>query len=413
MSARRIEFEGALGHKLAARLEEPAGTPAAYALFAHCFTCSKDSLAATRIARALCGHGIAVLRFDFTGLGGSEGDFANTDFSSNVEDLVRAAGYLREHHRAPRILIGHSLGGSAVLAAAGAIPETAAVATIGAPSDPAHVALHFAEALPELEARDEISVEIGGRRFRIRRRFLEDISDQNLQAAVRGLRAALLVMHSPRDGVVAVDHARHLYEAARHPKSFVSLDDADHLLSRRRDAEYVAAVLAAWSHRYLPQAEETEEAEEAEPALERGVVEVAETGEGRYTQRVHLGRHRLVADEPEDAGGDDAGPSPYDLLLAALGSCTTMTLRMYAEHKGIALERAAVSLRHRKIHAEDCRDCESKAGRIDEIEREIRLEGELTAAQRERFLQIADKCPVHRTLRSETRIRSRLAEDGD
>jgi putative redox protein len=405
----KVAFPGAFGDTLAARLELPTGPPRAVALFAHCFTCSKDVYAATHISRCLARRGIAVLRFDFTGLGSSEGDFANTTFSSNVDDLVRAADYLRERFEAPGILIGHSLGGSAALVAAGRIAEVRAVATIGAPSDPAHVSLHFSEAVPTVQAEGEVSVSIAGRRFRIRKAFLQDINDQNLEQVLRGLNKALLIMHSPQDEVVDIEHARHIYRAARHPKSFVSLDDADHLLTRPRDADYVAGVLTAWAERYLdttPGPDTPIDVQTPAP----GVVRVRETDEGRYAQLVSVGRHRLRSDEPVDDGGDDSGPSPYDLLLAGLGACTTMTLRMYAERKGLALERVQVDLSHRKIHARDCADCETRDGRIDHIERIILIEGDLTDEQRQRMLQIADRCPVHRTLHSEVRIDSRLED---
>jgi len=378
------------------------GTPRAYALFAHCFTCSKDNFAARRISAALAGHGIATLRFDFTGLGHSEGDFANTDFSSNVGDLVAAADFLRDTRKAPAILVGHSLGGTAVLKAAGGIPEAVAVATIGAPSTPAHLNRLLAPAKPEIEARGEAAVEIAGRTFRITRGFLDDISDQAMDAAIGGLRRALLVMHSPLDVVVGIDSASEIFRAAKHPKSFVSLDDADHLLTRRADAAYVADVLAAWAGRYVPKRTE------GERATEDGAVTVRENGAGRFGQDVAMGPHLLSADEPESAGGRGAGPTPYQLLSAALGACTSMTMRMYADRKNWPLERASVTVRHDKIHAEDCADCETREGWVDQFEREITLEGKLDDEQRRRILEIADKCPVHRTLHSEVRVRTTL-----
>lgn len=397
----KISFPGAFGGELAACLERPEGEPRAYALFAHCLSCSNDVHAATQISRALAGRGIAVLRFDFTGLGNSEGDFANISFSSNVEDLIKAADHLREHFRAPSILIGHSLGGAAALVAAEQIEEVRAIATIGAPSDASGLRLQ------RIEAEGEVSVAIADRRFRVRKQFLEDINEQQLEAVIARLRKALLIMHSPRDEIVDIAHARRIYEAALHPKSFVSLDDADHLLTRWRDADYVAGVLSAWSARYV--AIESGPMRHADATgLAPGEVRVHETGEGRYAQLIAVGNHRLRADEPVSDGGNDSGPSPYDLLLASLGACTTMTLRMYAEHKGIDLRRASVDLSHRKIHARDCADCETRDGRIDHIERVIRIEGDLTEAQRQRMLEIADRCPVHRTLRSEIKIDSRL-----
>jgi uncharacterized OsmC-like protein/alpha-beta hydrolase superfamily lysophospholipase len=399
----KITFANANGEQLAARLDLPAGAPRAYALFAHCFTCSKDVFAASRISRGLAERGFAVLRFDFTGLGASEGEFGNTNFSSNIQDLVSAADHLRERHQAPRVLIGHSLGGAAMLAAAGRVPEAVAVATIAAPADPGHVRHLLADAQGEIEARGEADVSLGGRSFRIKRQFLEDIEGHRLTEHIARLRKALILFHAPRDEIVGIDNAAQIFQAAKHPKSFVSLDDADHLLSRREDATYVAEVLTAWASRYLPA-----QAESAEEPSPEGEVRVRETGAGRFAQEVRVGRHRLGADEPESFGGDDTGPGPYDLLLAALGACTSMTLRVYAERKELPLERVEVRLGHDKIHARDCEDCETREGKLDEIRRELVIEGDLDAAQRQRLLEIADKCPVHKTLTSEVKIRTRL-----
>ena len=400
----RYEFAGAQGHTLAARLDRPLGQPRAYALFAHCFTCSKDIAAASRIARALAERDIAVLRFDFTGLGHSGGEFANTNFSSNVEDLVRAADALRNDYEAPRLLIGHSLGGAAVLAAAAEIPEAVAVATIAAPADPDHVRRMFEGHIEEIEETGEAEVALAGRPFRIRKQFLDDIADGGLEAKIRHLDRALLVMHAPGDRSVAIDNASRIFLTARHPKSFVSLDDADHLLTRRDDAVYAAEVLAAWASRFLP-APVADDLVAAE-----GEALVSESGEGPFAQRIAIGPHRLRADEPAAAGGDETGPTPYDFLLAALGSCTSMTLRMYATRKKLPLEHVAVRLRHAKVHVKDCEACETGGGRVDRIEREIEILGDLTSEQRQRMLEIADMCPVHRTLHSDILIDSRLAE---
>jgi uncharacterized OsmC-like protein/alpha-beta hydrolase superfamily lysophospholipase len=405
-NSQKITFANAQGQQLAARLDLPQGQARAFALFAHCFTCSKDTVAASRISRALAERGFAVLRFDFTGLGASEGEFANTNFSSNLGDLVAAADFLREHHEAPRLLIGHSLGGAAVLAAAERIPEAVAVATIGAPADPGHVAHLFADARAEIEAKGEAEVMLAGRTFRVQRQFLDDIAGQRLADQVSRLKRALLIFHAPRDEVVGIDHAGAIFQAARHPKSFVSLDDADHLLTRREDAAYVALVLAAWASRYLPPVAEIA----ARLKAADGEVVVAETGQGRFAQIIQAGRHTLHADEPEAVGGDDTGPGPYDLVLAGLGACTSMTLRMYAEHKGLPLDGVVVRLRHDKVHAKDCADCETREGKIDEISRELTVSGDLDDAQRQRLLEIADKCPVHRTLTSEIKIRTRLVD---
>ncbi|MEN8106797.1 MAG: bifunctional alpha/beta hydrolase/OsmC family protein [Pseudomonadota bacterium] len=404
MHSQNIRFTGALGDSLAACIDLPAGPPRAFALFAHCFTCSKDIYAATHISKALAGRGVAVLRLDFTGLGSSEGEFANTNFSSNVEDLVLAADWLREEFQAPRILIGHSLGGTAALVAAPQIPECVAVATIGAPSDPAHVALHFGNAVAKIKDQGSVEVELAGRRFLIKKQFLDDIDGQKLPKLLGTLQQALLIMHAPGDTIVGIDNASTIYMAAQHPKSFISLDDADHLLTRREDADYVADVLTAWASRYIQSQPENTDQDE----LPAGTVRVRETREGRYSQEISNGRHRILADEPEEDGGNDTGPSPYELILAGLGSCTAITLRMYAERKGLPLERVTVTLTHNKVHAEECRSCESSTGKLDIIERSIELEGSLTEAQRERMLYIADRCPVHNTLHSEVSIRTRL-----
>lgn len=408
----KLTFPGSRGAILAGRLELPEGEPRAFALFAHCFTCTKDIFAAGRIAEGLARNGIAVLRFDFTGLGASEGDFAHTNFTSNVEDLIKAADFLREHHRAPEVLIGHSLGGAAVLAAADRVPEAVAVATIGAPADPGHVAHLFTDKRAEIETAGEAEVHLAGRPFRIRRQFLEDIAQHGNADKLARLGKALLIFHAPRDQIVGIENAGLIFGAARHPKSFVSLDDADHLLTRRADAIYVAEVLAAWATRYIGVAA-TRKAEPTAP--EQGTVIVSERGTdaargiSQLAQEILVGRHRLAADEPLDAGGSDLGPNPYDLLLAGLGACTSMTLRLYADHKKWPLERVSVTLSHEKIHAADCADCETKEGKIDRIERSIAIEGPLDETQRRRLLEIAEKCPVHRTLHSEIKIVSRLA----
>ncbi len=399
-----IHFPGAFGTPLAARLDLPAQTPRAYALFAHCFTCSKDTLAAARISAALVEHGFGVLRFDFTGLGGSAGDFANTNFSSNVADLVAAAAWLRAQYQAPRILIGHSLGGAAVLAAAAEITEAAAVATIGAPFDPGHVQHLLGDAAQTIQADGEAEVTLGGRPFRIQKQFLDDLAVQNSAERIGHLRKALLVFHSPRDTYVDIENAARIYAAAKHPKSFVSLDTADHLLTAKADAAYVAAVLAAWAGRYVSAGTTAD----AAGAVTPGTVTVMETGEGRFTQNITAGAHHLRADEPASVGGNDSGFTPYDLLLAGLGACTSMTLRMYAEQKKWPLQRVTVKLRHEKIHAQDCSECETRDGKIDRIEREIDIAGDLNTEQRARLMEIADKCPVHRTLHAEVSVKTRM-----
>jgi putative redox protein len=401
MPAERFDFPNAQGQKLAALLDRPAGEPRAYALFAHCFTCGKDVRAAKRVAEGLTALGIAVLRFDFTGLGSSEGEFANTTFSSNVGDLVAAANELRRRAQAPAILVGHSLGGTAVLAAAAEVAEARAVVTIAAPCDPTHVTGLFKDRLEEIGAKGEVQATLAGRQFRISRAFVDDLAEQKLMQRIANLRKALLIFHSPTDEIVAIDNASRIFAAAKHPKSFVSLAGADHLLSRRSDAAYVANVIHAWAERYLEGPPPASEA-----ADDAKTVVVRETGQGRFQQEVTVGTHRFLADEPLEVGGLDSGPGPYDLLLAGLGACTAMTLRLYAERKALPLERVTVRLNHSRIHAADCEDCETKEGMLDRIDRAITLRGALDAEQRRRLLEIADKCPLHRTLTSEIDIRT-------
>ena len=407
MPTERFQFTGEGGHQLAASLDLPEREPLAYALFAHCFTCGKDVLAARRIAAALAAKGIAVLRFDFTGLGSSEGDFANSTFSSNVADLVRAADHMRETRKAPAILIGHSLGGAAILAAAEKIPDAKAVVTIAAPSDPAHVTGLFRDRIDDIRTHGQVEVSLAGRPFRIKREFLDDIAEHGLMAHVTNLHKALLVMHSPTDDTVGIDNATRIFVAAKHPKSFVTLAGADHLLSGKRDAAYVADVIATWATRYLDPIVPGPSADLAEAP--RNVV-VRETRAGKFQQTVSVGAHRLLADEPVAAGGDDTGPGPYDFVLAGLGACTSMTMRMYAERKSLPLERVTVTLTHSKIHAEDCAECETSTGMLDQIDRVIATEGNLDAEQRRKLMEIADKCPVHRTLTSEIHIVTRPAD---
>ncbi|MEO6652747.1 MAG: alpha/beta fold hydrolase [Ilumatobacteraceae bacterium] len=411
----RITFPGSREADLAARLDLPAGPPRAYALFAHCFTCSKDIRAASRIAAVLTDHGFGLLRFDFTGLGASDGEFENTNFSSNVDDLVAAAGWLREHHSAPQVLIGHSLGGAAVVVAASQIPEVAAVATIGAPSDSGHVAALFDGSLDEIAEHGEACVELAGRRFTIRQQLVDDLRNDRVTAAAKAFRGALLVTHSPVDATVGVEHAAALYQAARHPKSFVSLDGADHLLTREADAAYAAAMIGTWADRYVVD----QSGAAAAPAASAQVV-VAETTQGAFLNHVVTGRHRFLADEPESIGGFDAGPGPYDLLGAALGACTSMTIRMYAERKQMPLARVTVEVSHERVHVDDAAaaddaadhaagDGKTASARVDRFTRVLHLDGDLDDEQRAGLLRIADRCPVHRTLELSSVIATELA----
>jgi len=400
LATQPLTFAGSSGQDLAARLELPAsGRPRAYALFAHCFTCSKNIRAAVDITRTLSGLGIAVVRFDFTGLGESEGDFADSNFSSNVEDLLAAARHMEDDLEAPAILIGHSLGGPAVLHAANSLPSVRAVATIGAPADPAHVLHHLSSAQDEIERTGEATVQIGGRPFQVKKQFLDDLEDQRMAEVVSGLDRALLVFHSPIDDIVGIENAARLYTMAKHPKSFVSLDGADHLLSDPADSKYVATVLAAWAQKYvdLKVEDDPEGLSDAERAVSR-------TRSGSFYTEIGVRHHGMVADEPASVGGEDAGPTPYEYVAAGLGACTSMTLQMYATRKGWPLEEAVVRLKHRKVHSADCERSETEDARIDQIDREIELVGPLDEAQRERLMQIADRCPVHRTLEAGVRI---------
>ncbi|HEY5775755.1 MAG TPA: alpha/beta fold hydrolase, partial [Xanthomonadales bacterium] len=362
-------------------------------------------LSASRISRALVARGYAVLRFDFTGLGSSDGDFANSSFSSNVNDLVLAADFLRETYRAPSLLIGHSLGGAAVLAAAHAMEEVKGVVTIGAPADPEHVVKQFGCKVDEIARAGVAEVQLAGRPFTITKQFLEDLADQNQAEKIAKLRKALLVFHSPVDETVSIHEAEKIYRSAKHPKSFVSLDDADHLLTRARDAEYVAATIAAWATRYI---DEPENVGKKTAAVSAGHVMVTEKNR-QFTRTVITDSHVWLADEPTAVGGGDLGPDPYEHLLAALGTCTSMTIRMYANHKKLPLDDVTVTLSHDRQYASDCEGCETAPGKIEVINRTVTLKGDLSEEVRQRLLQIADRCPVHRTLRSDLKIQTQLA----
>lgn len=410
MKPTRINFPNADGATLSARLDMPVAQhaqdhPTAYAIFAHCFTCSKNLNAVRNISRALTGAGIAVLRFDFTGLGESEGDFADTNFSSNVEDLVAAARFLKENYEAPALLIGHSLGGAAVLLAAKHIKSIEAVVTIGAPSEPVHVEHQFGEQLKTIEREGAAQVQLAGRPFFVKEQFLHDIRSTNLQTHIRELKKPLLVMHAPFDKTVSIKNAAEIYNAAFHPKSFISLDHADHLMSNKADSIYAGNMIAAWSMRYLIIKEQSADTPDSQTTSHQVV---ARTEAGSYTTQIKMGKHQIVADEPISIGGNDLGAGPYDLLLASLGACTGITLRMYAKRKGWDVDDVLVHLNHQKKYVDDCAFCEKPTAKLDHIEKTIEIKGNLDEKQRERMLEISKKCPVHRTLLSEVRISSEL-----
>jgi uncharacterized OsmC-like protein/fermentation-respiration switch protein FrsA (DUF1100 family) len=404
MKTEKFTFKGHSGEELAARLDLPSGKPLAAAVFAHCFTCSKDMPAARRVAQRLASMGIAVLRFDFTGLGHSGGEFANTNFSSNVDDLKLAAAELAVRVRAPALLIGHSLGGAAVLRAAGEIVGVKAVVTIGAPSDPGHVVHNFGSALDEIAQKGEAEVSLGGRAFTIKQSFVEDVSGANLKAAISGMKRALLVLHSPVDQTVGIENAAEIFGAAKHPKSFVTLDNADHLLSRAEDAEYAADVISSWAKRYLNLTKPA-----APIGAPEGVVRADEADAAGFLQDITAGpNHHVLADEPEAYGGSNLGMTPYNFLSAGLAACTSMTVRMYARRKGWPLEDISVAVTHDKIHASACATCETEDGQVDQFQRVITLKGDLSDVQRQKLLEIANKCPVHRTMEHEINVQTAL-----
>jgi uncharacterized OsmC-like protein/pimeloyl-ACP methyl ester carboxylesterase len=388
MRTEPFEFQGEHGSRLVGKLDLPDGPAHAHALFAHCFTCTKESLAAVRIGRALASQGIGVLRFDFTGLGQSGGDFADSTFSGSVQDLLAAARAMGDAGKAPALLVGHSLGGAAVLAAAAGLPSVKAIATIGAPCDVQHVTRLFGDGLKTLLAQGEAEVKLGGRPFKMRRSFIDDLGSHDQKQRIGNLRRALLVLHAPTDGTVDIDNAAQIFQAAKHPKSFVSLDDADHLLTRSADSAYAAEVICAWATRYLGKAS-------PRSASEPGQVVVEETGDGNFQVEVLAGGVRFLADEPVEVGGMGSGPTPYDLLCAALGACTAMTVRMYARRKGLALRRVRVCVGHARTKGEDL---------PDGFMREIALEGDLTDEERSRLIEIAERCPVHALLKQGARI---------
>lgn len=402
--SKRVDILGHSGSKLSASLDLPNGNPRAYAIFAHCFTCSKNFTATRHISASLAEQGIAVLRFDFTGLGSSEGDFASTNFSSNVADLLLAADHLRENYQAPSIMIGHSLGGAATLVAAGSVPEVMAVVTVGAPADANHVTHNFGADLSKIESDGKAEVTLGGRKFTIEKQFLDDLAASSVESHTANLKKPLLVMHSPIDQTVGIENAQDIFLAAKHPKSFVSLDQADHLLSKKQDSIYVANTIAAWSARYLPEAEV--------PVIEFDGVLVRETGNGKFQNEVIVGPHKLLADEPASYGGTNTGPTPYEYVAAGLGACTNMTLRLYTQRKGWDIGEFSVVVTHNKVHAQECETCDeetkAKGGKVDVFHRTISVPQDVAPEIADKLLVIADKCPVHRTLHNKSTVTSEI-----
>ena len=403
METLNLTFNNRNNIELSARLDMPYGKPKAYALFAHCFSCSKNIKAAYHISHSLAQKGIAVLRFDFTGIGESEGEFEDSNFSSNVEDIVDASNYLVDHYESPQILIGHSLGGTAIVKAAKSLRDSKAVVTIASPFKPSHVEKIITKN-NETDERTDVSIKLGNKTLKIKKQFLDDLKNSDINDDLSSLNKALLVMHSPFDNVVSIDSASGIFLKAKHPKSFISLDNADHLLSEQSDSVYVGKLISEWACKYIDIDDEKEE------ILSKDNKVVVQTANNNLKTDIFVGRHHLVADEPKSVGGTDLGPNPYDYLLASLGSCTTITLKMYANRKGWNLDSAKVILDHQKIYAKDCEECETEIGKIDYIEREIELLGDLDKDQRNRLLEIADRCPVHRTLHSEIVVKTKLLE---
>lgn len=401
MKAGRVTFDNKEGQKLSARIDLPLDRdPIGFAIFAHCFTCTKNLRAVGHISKSLTNNGYGVLRFDFTGLGESEGDFEDTNFSTNISDLVYAAEFLNTDYVAPSLIVGHSLGGAAVIFAASQIDSIQAVATVGAPCSPGHVSHLFDQNIDEIEEDGEAEVMLQGRPFKVKKQFLDDIKSKNMEKVLSNLKKPILIMHSPEDNTVGIENASQLYTLARHPKSFVSLSGADHLLSRAEDSQYVGEVIAGWASRYIV----VDERKKLKPKS-KVLASIGSTG---YTTDIQSGNHYWRADEPLSVGGDDYGPNPYDLLLSGLGACTAMTMRMYADRKGWEIEEINVHLKHSRIHAKDCADCTSESGYIDKITKEIEILADLNEEQLNKLMEIAEKCPVNRTLKNEITTESIL-----
>lgn len=404
MNIKKVSFTNKNKEELAGRLELPLNQkPHNIAVFAHCFTCTKNLTAIRDIGRALTHAGFGVLRFDFTGLGESEGDFENTNFSGNVSDLVEAAEFLEKTYMAPTLMIGHSLGGAAAIFAADRIPSIKAVAVINSPSHPSHVMHLLKSSKAEINKNGKAKVNLGGVDFTIKKQFLDDLENKPLQEVVGSFKKALLILHSPLDKVVGIKNAEEIYIAAHHPKSFVSLDDANHMLSKNKDSEYVGKVIAGWASRYV-------EIPPKEKIRSNSHVAASLDGVQIFTTNLKLGKHYSIADEPSSFGGNDFGPTPYEYVSGGLAACTAMTVQMYARRKNWKVDNVTVNVDYSKIHAVDCENCEDKSAKIDTFSLEIKLEGDLTENEKAKLMEIAGKCPVHRTLKSDIQINTKLVE---
>lgn len=406
MSRIRLNIQNSKGHKLQAFLELPADQkPQHFAIFAHCFTCSSALGAARNISRSLTGHGFGVVRFDFTGLGRSEGEFADSHFSANVEDLLAVNNYLIENYQAPSLLVGHSLGGAAVIVAASKLENIKAVATVGAPATVSHVMHLFSHGIENVKQKGEVEVNIGGRPFKIDEAFVADFGKTDLPDITKNLRKPILIMHAPFDAIVSIENAHQLYKDAHHPKSFVSLDDADHLLTKSKDSLYVGNMIGTWVQRYF-------EPKDNSILQTKGEQLVAHLNvlEDKFTTSIQTKKHHFIADEPESVGGSDFGPSPYDFLSAGLAACTVMTLKMYAQRKKWDLQEVYVYITYSKKHSDDLMLDLEKPLQVDHLQKRLKFIGDLDEKQKARLKEIASKCPVHKTLITHTVIETELLD---
>ncbi|MGM0636282.1 MAG: alpha/beta fold hydrolase [Bacteroidota bacterium] len=409
MEQKKITFKNKKGETLAGKIFLPVDRkPHSYAIFAHCFTCSKNLKTVKNISNGLTEEGYAVLGFDFTGLGESEGDFSETDFSHDIEDLIQAADYLKENYQPPNLIIGHSLGGTASIYAAKEIESIKAFVCIASPYQPKHVKHLFKADMDQIEKDGEAEVDVGGRNFKIKKSFLDDLEERSKENFLADIKKSFLVLHSPQDKIVAIENAEKLYKDAKHPKSFISLDGANHLLTDKQDSLYAGKVIAGWAMRYL-------DIELNQPKIKSNHAVVAHLNQhDNFTTEMKLGNHYAKADEPKDVGGSDFGPNPYELVAGGLAACTAMTLQLYAKRKEWNLTDVEVHINHSKEHKKDSRSTtekDAKNPKLDQFERKIKLKGDLDEKQKKRLLEIANKCPVHRTLHSEVEVKTSLEKD--